>query len=72
MKTKTQPTNDGLSTRPTFVRNNWRFPRRKERREEAASRQDFYNSLDLSTKISRAEGRRGESKKELAKLREQL
>ena len=67
-----KPTNDSLNVRPTSVRNDWRFPRRAERREEAASRQDFYNSLDLSTKISRAEGRRGESKKELAKLREQL
>lgn len=69
---KTKPTNDFLNVRPTSVRNNWRFPRRAERRSEAISRQDYYNTLDLSTKISLAEGRRGESKKELAKLREQL
>ncbi len=72
MKMKTKHTNDSLNVRPTSVRNNWRFPRRKQRREEAASRKDLYDSLDLATKISRAETRRGESKKELTKLREQL
>ncbi len=67
-----KPTNDKLNTRPISVRNNWRFPRREERRLQAASREDLYKSLDLSTKISRAESRRGESKKELTKLRAQL
>jgi len=69
---KTKRTNDSLNTRPTFVRNDWRWPRRKERREEAVSRQASYDSLDLATKISRAESRRGESTKELAKLRAKL
>lgn len=60
------------NVRLTGVRNNWRWPRRAERRSDAVLRQDYYNTLSLSTKISRAEGRRGESKKELAKLRKQL
>lgn len=69
---KTKRTNVIDNVRLTGVRNNWRWPRRKERREEAVLRQDYYNTLPLSIKISRAEGHRGESKKELAKLRAQL
>ncbi len=50
-------------------RTDWRFPRRKERREQAAIRQTEYDSLTNAQKITRAEGRRGESQKELARLR---
>ena len=66
---KTKHTNLTDNVRLTGVRNNWRWPRRKERQEEAILRQASYDTLPLLTKISRAEGRRGESKKELAKLR---
>ena len=59
------------NVRLTGVRNNWRWPRRAERRSEAILRQASYDTLPLLTKISRAEGHRGESKKELAKLRAQ-
>ena len=68
---KMKHTNVLDNVRLTGVRNNWRWPRREERRSEAVSRQAYYNTLPLATKISRAEGRRGESKKELAKLRAQ-
>ena len=70
MKTRRTTVTDNV--RLTGVRHNWRWPRREERRSEAVSRQVLYDALGLSTKISRAEGRRGGSKKELAKLREQL
>lgn len=69
---KTKHTNVIDNVRLTGVRNNWRWPRREERRSEAASRQALYDTLPLSIKISRAEHNRGESKKELAKLRAQL
>lgn len=53
-------------------RTNWRFPRRKERREQAAVRQAEYDALSTEQKIARAEGRRGNSKKELTRLRREL
>lgn len=51
-------------------RTNWRFPRRKERREQAAIRQAEYNALSTGEKIARARSRRGSSKKEITRLEE--
>lgn len=53
-------------------RTTWRFLRRKERRLEAIERQEYYDSLSTKAKIAWAESRRGESKKELARLREPI
>jgi hypothetical protein len=36
---------------------------------EALARQDIYNKLSLGDKIKRAESRRGESKREIAHLK---
>lgn len=43
--------------------------RRKQRQEEAAIRQAEYSALTTEQKIVRAESRRGNSKKELRRLR---
>lgn len=43
--------------------------RRKQRAEEAGVRQSEYDSLSVGEKIKRAESRRGESRKELRRLR---
>ncbi len=42
--------------------------RKAKRREEAIMRQEFYDSQLPKAKIRRAEMRRGESKKEIARL----
>jgi hypothetical protein len=42
--------------------------RRKERQEQAAIRQAEYDALSTEQKIARAKSRRGNSKKELARL----
>ena len=41
-----------------------------EKREQAESRQAAYDRLSLDAKIKQASGRRGDSKKELARLNE--
>jgi len=53
-------------------RTDWRFPRRKERKAEAKERQEYCNSLNIEQRITVAEDRRGDSKKELIKLRKLL
>ena len=50
-------------------RTNWLFPRVKERREQAAIRQEEYDALSTEQKIARARSRRGDSMKELERLR---
>lgn len=50
-------------------RTNWLFPRRKQRQEEAIERQEYYDSLLITERITIAINRRGNSKKELKKLR---
>ncbi len=52
-------------------RNNWRFPRLKERRAEAIERQAYYDGLTMTQKIAQCVSRPGNSKKELARLRAQ-
>ncbi len=52
-------------------RNNWRFPRLKERRAEAIERQAYYDGLTMVEKMAQCVTRRGESKKEIARLRAQ-
>lgn len=42
--------------------------RRKERQEQAAVRQAEYDALSVEQKIARAEGRPGNSEKELRRL----
>jgi len=50
-------------------RTNWTFPRRKERQEESVERQEYYDSLTVAQKITVVESRRGNSKKELKRLK---
>jgi hypothetical protein len=45
---------------------------RKTKQAEAAVRQDEYDALTTEQKIARAQSRRGESKKELRRLNEQV
>lgn len=52
-------------------RTDWRFTRRKERRAEAIERQTYYDGLTMVEKMAQCVIRRGESKKELARLRAQ-
>lgn len=49
-------------------RNNWTFPRRKQRKKEAAERQAYYDSLSVGMKLVLCDSRRGESKKERNRL----
>jgi hypothetical protein len=45
------------------------FPnRRKQRRDEAAVRQEEYNALSKEQKIARVKARRGNNKRELVRL----
>jgi hypothetical protein len=53
-------------------RTDWRFPRRKQRREEAAERQAYHDTLSTEDKIAVAKSRRGNSAKEIARLEAQL
>lgn len=46
--------------------------RRKGKREAAAARQLVYDKLTLPQKVELIKSRRGESKRELAKLMEQV
>lgn len=43
-----------------------------QKREEAISRQEIYNSLSIEEKILRAKSRRGNSSVEIARLEKQL
>ena len=52
-------------------RTDWKFPRRKQRRAEAIERQKYYDGLTMTLKIAQCVSRRGNSKKELARLRAQ-
>ena len=68
-KTKTRRTSRTDNER-SMSRVNWQFPRRRERREQAAVRQTEYEALSLNQKLDRCDQRRGESKKERRKLLE--
>jgi hypothetical protein len=46
-------------------------PRRDERRLRAVNRQEAYDKLTFAERVARAESRRGESKRELARLRKE-
>ena len=49
-----------------------RSDRRQDRQAEAIDRQATYDALDTSQKIARAEQRRGNSSKELNRLRSKV
>ncbi len=53
-------------------RTNWKFPRVKARRAEAVERQTYYDGLTVEQKLAVAQSRRGNSKKEIARLEVQL
>ncbi len=53
-------------------RTDWMFPWVKQRREEAAYRQELYEGMTVSARIYQAKNRRGESKKEMARLLTQV
>lgn len=44
---------------------------KKQKHEEAVVRQEEYDALPLNLKIERAASRRGESRKEIARLQEE-
>lgn len=60
---------NGKNTKAHSLRKSGKKNRRKEiKREEAISRQNYYNSLSTDQKISLAKSRRGNSDREITKL----